>query len=63
MMSVWSCLIFTFDLLKNMKLCPGQQYILGHSAVISDTVYFKAITDGKGINWYFNDEFKAQQLV
>ena len=63
MMSVWSCLIFTFALLKNMKLCPGQHYILGHSAVISDTVYFKAITDGKGINWYFNDEFKAQQSM
>ena len=42
-MSVWSCLIFTFALLKNMKLCPGQHYILGHSAVISDTVYLKPL--------------------
>ena len=24
LISVWSCLIFTFALLKNMKLCPGQ---------------------------------------
>ena len=24
---------------------------------------FKAITDGKGINWYFNDECRAQQSI
>ena len=47
MMSVWSCLIFTFALLKNMKLCPGQHYILGHSAVISDTVYLKQLLMAK----------------
>ena len=43
MISVWSCLIFTFALLKNIKLCPGKHYILGHSAVISDTVYLEQL--------------------
>ena len=38
-LSTYSCLIFTFALLKNMKLCSGQHWILGHGAVISNTVY------------------------
>ena len=48
-MSVWSCLIFTFALLKNMKLFPGQHSILGHSAGISDTVYLKQLLMAKDL--------------
>ena len=47
MMSVWYFFIFTFALLKNMKLCPEQYYILGHSTVISVTVYLKRLLMAK----------------
>ena len=48
-LSTYSCFIFTFALLKNMKLCSGQHWILGHGAVISNSIFI-AITDGEGVN-------------